>query len=80
MENEEQTPTRKVIPPSSLVAIICLAVGLGVGYVYGTGTSRFEITIEEKWALKLDKRTGETWLWDWSNGAAVRAHAWKRLR
>ena len=63
MDNEQPTPTRKVIPPTSLVAIICLAVGLIIGYGYGSTRDRFEVVADGEMmaGFKVDKRTGEVW-------------------
>ena len=60
MDNEQQTPTRKVIPPTSLVAIICLAVGLVIGYLFG---GKYELSTNEgiQGVYKINKHTGETW-------------------
>ena len=64
-EQEAETPpTRHVIPPISLVAIVCLTIGLGIGYGWNeTTSSKYEIiTIGDYSAIKINKHTGETWV------------------
>ena len=53
-----------VIPPVSLVAIVCLTIGLGIGYGWNeTTSSKYEIiTIGDYSAIKINKHTGETWV------------------
>ena len=63
MEDEQPTPTRKVIPPISLVAIICLAVGLGIGYVYGKNAADSWEFDKDSTMAKFNKRSGEVWIW-----------------
>ena len=61
MDNEQQIPTRKVIPPTSLVAIICLAVGLVIGYLYDDGKQyKYRLHGDGK-TYRIDTETGETW-------------------
>jgi|Marorgknorr_s2lv_1036017.scaffolds.fasta_scaffold261968_1 hypothetical protein len=63
-QEAETTPTRHVIPPISLVAIVCLTIGLGIGYGWNEKTSsKYEIiTIGDYSAIKINKHTGETWV------------------
>ena len=65
-QQPDTIPTRNVIPPVTLVAIVCLTIGYVVG---AKNTDHWEFKISDEAiknydVLKTNKRTGEVWAWE----------------